>query len=89
MRTTYYIATQVKKSNGTLQWYNTKHFETEEQARPVYEEKMAKPNAVEVILWRMDHYNQDELIPRVASRCPDGFNSFSMVAVHCRIFSRI
>lgn len=85
MKTTFYIATQIKKSNGVLQWFNTKHYDTEEQARPVYESRMAKPNATEVILWKQIHYDAVELIPRFAKMYPDGMNDYRAIAVHSRI----
>lgn len=83
MTTNYYISWMTKARNNSKRWYTSNLFETEAEARALYEKKMTQCNVREAYLWKKDHYEPEELVPE--ARRPYGSDSFSQLATYHRI----
>ena len=83
MTSTYYINYQIIRKNGTTAWLNSPEFETEADARVLYEVKMNKTNVCVVHLFRRDHYQPEEM--RRPDYHPNGFDDYRLVATYSRI----
>lgn len=85
MTTTFYTTWQIKKRNGVKVWYDSPEFQTEAEARAIYEAKMQDARVVEARLCKHDFYRPDELRPRAAKNHPCGLNDFTRLSSYSRI----
>lgn len=85
MTTSYYISWMTRARNNSKRWYTSNLFESEAEARALYEKKMAQTNVREAYVWKKDHYEPEELVPSVRERQPWGSDSFSQLATYHRI----
>lgn len=85
MTTSYYISWMTRARNNSKRWYTSDFFETEAEARALYEKKMAQCNIREAYLWKRDHYEADELAPTYAVRHPEGYNAYDQLRAYSRI----
>lgn len=76
MKSEYYIAYQIKKSNRVNAWYASKMVETEEEARKMYAKKLTDTRVREIRLYRRDTYKPEELKNWAH---PYDFHSFNII----------
>lgn len=92
MKTTYYISYEIKKSNGTKVWHESKHFDSMDDAHALFQAKVKDGRIQEAHLWKMDTWTDPAEIPfeTTVNRRPDGWHRTNPVeSYNPKIFGSI
>lgn len=83
MKTVYHVSWEVRKTNGVKTSYASKMFDTEAEARALFEQKAAKSSTTYAHLWRNEDYYKETELPPFDPKCnrtPWGWRHFDCLA---------
>jgi len=83
MTTFYYTTSNIQRKDNTIARLASKHFDTEAEARAIYERKMAKPNVLSANLYRVDVYTPEEMVH--PEKHPNGSTYAKLLSTYSRI----